>query len=211
VGSRRLLSPRVVLPVIAAALRLGVPVSVDTRTPAVMQAALELGVDIVNDVQALRAPGALDVVARHPSCGLCLMHMQGEPRAMQQRPTYGDVVGEVAAFLRARVDEVRGRGVAAERIVIDPGIGFGKTPDHNLELLRRQRELLAVGLPLLVGWSRKSTLGELTGRPVGERVAASVAAALMAVERGAAIVRVHDVRETVDALAVWKATGSSSR
>jgi len=200
-----------VLPVIAAALRLGVPVSVDTRTPAVMQAALELGVDIVNDVQALRAPGALDVVARHPSCGLCLMHMQGEPRAMQQRPTYGDVVGEVAAFLRARVDEVRGRGVAAERIVIDPGIGFGKTPDHNLELLRRQRELLAVGLPLLVGWSRKSTLGELTGRPVGERVAASVAAALMAVERGAAIVRVHDVRETVDALAVWKATGSSSR
>ena len=200
-----------VLPVIAAALRLGVPVSVDTRTPAVMQAALELGVDIVNDVQALRAPGALDVVARHPSCGLCLMHMQGEPRAMQQRPTYGDVVGEVAAFLRARVDEVRGRGVAAERIVIDPGIGFGKTPDHNLELLRRQRELLAVGLPLLVGWSRKSTLGELTGQPVGERAAASVAAALMAVERGAAILRVHDVRETVDALAVWKATGSSSR
>jgi dihydropteroate synthase len=200
-----------VLPVIAAALRLGIPVSVDTRTPAVMQAALELGVDIVNDVQALRAPGALDVVARHPSCGLCLMHMQGEPRAMQQRPTYGDVVGEVAAFLRARVDEVRGRGVAAERIVIDPGIGFGKTPDHNLELLRRQRELLAVGLPLLVGWSRKSTLGELTGQPVGERAAASVAAALMAVERGAAILRVHDVRETVDALAVWKATGSSSR
>ena len=200
-----------VLPVIAAALRLGVPVSVDTRTPGVMQAALDLGVDIVNDVQALRAPGALDVVARHPSCGVCLMHMQGEPRAMQQRPTYGDVVGEVAAFLRARVVEVRGRGVAAERIVVDPGIGFGKTPDHNLELLRRQRELLAVGPPLLVGWSRKSTLGELTGRPVGERVAASVAAALMAVERGAAIVRVHDVRETVDALAVWKATGSSSR
>ena len=200
-----------VMPVLTAALRLGVPVSVDTRTPAVMQEALDLGVDIVNDVQALRAPGALDVVAGHPSCGVCLMHMQGEPRAMQQRPAYGDVVGEVAAFLRARVDEVRGRGIAAERIVIDPGIGFGKTPVHNLELLRRQRELLAVGLPLLVGWSRKSTLGQLTGRPVGERVAASVAAALMAVERGAAIVRVHDVPETVDALAVWKATGSASR
>ena len=200
-----------VMPVIAAALRLGVPISVDTRTPQVMQAALDLGVDIVNDIQALQTPGALDIVARHPSCGVCLMHMQGEPRAMQQRPTYGDVVGEVAAFLRTRAAAVRAQGVSAERIVVDPGIGFGKTPDHNLELLRRQRELLAEGFPLLVGWSRKSTLGQLTGRPVGERLAASVAAAMMAVERGAAIVRVHDVRETVDALSVWKTIGSATR
>ena len=200
-----------VMPVIAAALQLGVPISVDTRTPQVMQAALDLGVDIVNDIQALQTPGALDIVARHPSCGVCLMHMQGEPRAMQQRPTYGDVVGEVASFLRVRAGAVRAQGVSAERIVVDPGIGFGKTPDHNLELLRRQRELLAEGFPLLVGWSRKSTLGQLTGRPVGDRLAASVAAAVMAVERGAAIVRVHDVRETVDALSVWKAIGSAPR
>ncbi|MEO6747064.1 MAG: dihydropteroate synthase [Caldimonas sp.] len=199
-----------VMPVIAAALRLDVPISVDTRTPLVMQAALDLGVDIVNDIQALQTPGALDIVAGHPSCGVCLMHMQGEPREMQQRPTYGDVVGEVAAFLRARAGAVCAQGVSAERIVVDPGIGFGKTPDHNLELLRRQRELLADGFPLLVGWSRKSTLGLVTGRPVGDRLAASVAAAVMAVERGAAIVRVHDVRETVDALSVWKAIGSAT-
>jgi dihydropteroate synthase len=199
-----------VMPVISAALRLGVPISVDTRTPQVMQAALDLGVDIVNDIQALQTRGALDVVAHHPSCGVCLMHMQGEPRAMQQHPTYDDVVSEVGAFLRACANAVCARGVSSERIVIDPGIGFGKTPEHNIELLRRQRELLAAGSPLLVGWSRKSTLGQLTGRPVGERVAASVAAAVMAVERGAAIVRVHDVRETVDALAVWKAIASAT-
>jgi dihydropteroate synthase len=199
-----------VMPVISAALRLGVPISVDTRTPQVMQAALDLGVDIVNDIQALQTRGALDVVAHHPSCGVCLMHMQGEPRAMQQHPTYDDVVSEVGAFLRACANAVCARGVSSERIVIDPGIGFGKTPEHNIELLRRQRELLAEGSPLLVGWSRKSTLGQLTGRPVGERVAASVAAAVMAVERGAAIVRVHDVRETVDALAVWKAIASAT-
>jgi len=199
-----------VMPVISAALRLGVPISVDTRTPQVMQAALDLGVDIVNDIQALQTRGALDVVAHHPSCGMCLMHMQGEPRAMQQHPTYDDVVSEVGAFLRACANAVCARGVSSERIVIDPGIGFGKTPEHNIELLRRQRELLAEGSPLLVGWSRKSTLGQLTGRPVGERVAASVAAAVMAVERGAAIVRVHDVRETVDALAVWKAIASAT-
>ena len=199
-----------VMPVISAALRLGVPISVDTRTPQVMQAALDLGVDIVNDIQALQTRGALDVVAHHPSCGVCLMHMQGEPRAMQQHPTYDDVVSEVGAFLRACANAVCARGVSSERIVIDPGIGFGKTPEHNIELLRRQRELLAEGSPLLVGWSRKSTLGQLTGRPVGQRVAASVAAAVMAVERGAAIVRVHDVRETVDALAVWKAIASAT-
>jgi dihydropteroate synthase len=196
-----------VLPVLAAALELGVPVSVDTRTPAVMRAALGLGVDIVNDIEALRADGALDAVAGHPSCGVCLMHMQGEPGGMQQKPSYDDVVAEVAAFLRERCAAVEARGVSPERIVLDPGIGFGKTPAHNLELLRRQRELLAIGRPLLVGWSRKSTLGGITGRPVHERVSASVAAALAAVVRGARIVRVHDVAETVDALRVWKAAG----
>ncbi|MEP7057557.1 MAG: dihydropteroate synthase [Caldimonas sp.] len=196
-----------VLPVLAAALGLGVPVSVDTRTPAVMRAALDLGADIVNDINALRAESALDIVAAHPSCGVCLMHMQGEPGAMQQQPAYRDVVAEVAAFLRERTAALTKRGVAPARIVVDPGIGFGKTPAHNLELLRRQRELAAIGPPLLVGWSRKSTLGKLTGRPVGERIAASVAAALAAVERGACIVRVHDVAATVDALAVWNAAG----
>jgi dihydropteroate synthase len=199
-----------VVPVLKAAVTLGVPVSVDTRTPGVMQAALDLGADIVNDINALRTPGALEIVARHPSCGVCLMHMQGEPRAMQLRPSYRDVVAEVAAFLSDRDAALQQRGVAAERIVVDPGIGFGKTPAHNLELLRRQRELLAIGRPLLVGWSRKSTLGEVTGRPVGDRVSASVAAALLAVERGARIVRVHDVAATVDALAVWKAARPAS-
>jgi len=196
-----------VLPVLAAALGLGIPVSVDTRTPAVMRAALALGADIVNDIEALRADGALDAVATHRSCGVCLMHMQGEPGRMQQKPSYGDVVAEVAAFLRERRAAVEARGVSPERIVLDPGIGFGKTPAHNLELLRRQHELLAIGRPLLVGWSRKSTLGVVTGRPVHERVSASVAAALAAVARGARIVRVHDVAATVDALRVWKAAG----
>ena len=194
-----------VLPVLAAAVGLGVPVSIDTRRAQVMQAALDLGVDIVNDIEALRGAGALEAVAAHSACGICLMHMQGEPRAMQQRPTYGDVVAEVAAFLRERVDACESRGIDRARIVVDPGVGFGKTPAHNLELLRRQRELHAIGRPLLVGWSRKSTLGRLTGRPVEDRIVASVAAAVMAVERGARVVRVHDVAATVDAFAVWKA------
>ena len=193
-----------VVPVLAAAVELGVPVSIDTRRAQVMRVALDLGVDIVNDIEALRAAGAVETVAAHPSCGVCLMHMQGDPHGMQQRPSYRDVVAEVAAFLRERVDACEAAGIDRARIVVDPGIGFGKTPDHNLELLRRQRELLAIGRPLLVGWSRKSTLGRITGRPVDERVVASVAAAVIAVERGARIVRVHDVAATVDALAVWK-------
>ena len=200
-----------VLPVLEAALRLGVPVSVDTRRPEVMRAALHLGVDIVNDIHALRDAAALDAVAAHPDCGVCLMHMQGEPGSMQRQPAYDDVVAEVVEFLRERDGALRRRGIDAERIVLDPGIGFGKTPAHNLELLRRQRELLALGRPLLLGWSRKSTLGIVTGRPVGERLVASVAAALAAVERGARIVRVHDVAATVDALAVWRAAGLPSR
>ena len=194
---------RRVLPVLRHAVGLGVPVSVDTSQPRVMQAALDLGVDIVNDVRALQRPGALEVLAAHASAGVCVMHMQGEPATMQVAPRYGDVVADVLAFLAARHSLLRARGVAADRIVVDPGIGFGKTVDHNLTLLRRQRELLVLGAPLLVGWSRKSTLGTLTGRALQERRDASVAAALLAVQRGASIVRVHDVAPTVDALAVW--------
>jgi dihydropteroate synthase len=194
-----------VLPVIEAALQLGVPVSVDTRTAAVMQAALSVGVDIVNDIQALRGAGAVDTVVAHPRCGVCLMHMQGDPATMQVRPTYADVVHEVGGFLSDRVAALGEQGVDAARIVVDPGIGFGKTPAHNLELLQRQAELLSIGRPLLVGWSRKSSLGVITGRPASDRLAASLAAAVMAVERGARIVRVHDVGPTVDALAFWKA------
>jgi dihydropteroate synthase len=196
-----------VLPVLRHAVTLGVPVSVDTADPAVMAAALELGVDILNDVRALQAPGALAVAAAHASAGICLMHMQGEPGSMQAAPHYenDDVVAAVCAFLAGRRDAALGAGIAQERITLDPGIGFGKTPAHNLALARRQRALLALGCPLLLGWSRKSTLGQLTGRPVGERTAASVAAALAAVSQGAAIVRVHDVAETVDALKVWRA------
>jgi dihydropteroate synthase len=196
-----------VLPALRHAVTLGVPVSVDTSRPEVMHAALELGADIVNDVRALQRPGALDVLAAHPRAGVCLMHMQGEPGSMQAAPAYADVVREVAAFLQQRLDALRARGIADDRIVLDPGIGFGKTVEHNLELLRRQPELSALGRPLLVGWSRKSTLGHLTGKPVGDRTAASVAAALAAVHQGAAIVRVHDVAATVDALKVWQAAG----
>lgn len=197
-----------VLPVLRHAVTLGVPVSVDTSRPAVMQAALDLGVDIVNDVRALREPGALAVVAAHPACGVCLMHMQGEPGVMQQAPHYdGEVVDAVNSWLRQRLADVRAAGVAAERIALDPGIGFGKTPAHNWALLQRQQDLVAIGRPLLVGWSRKSTLGALTGRSVDARLPASVAAALAAVQRGAHVLRVHDVAATVDALKVWAAAG----
>ena len=195
------------LPVLDAALKLGCPVSVDTRHAPVMQAALRRGVDIVNDIQALRGPSALDVVAAHPNCGVCLMHMRGTPESMQAEPAYTDVVDEVIAFLRGRVELLRVRGVSAQRIVLDPGIGFGKSVEHNLALLRRQRELLALGYPLLLGWSRKSTLGAITGRDVDQRGPASVAAALAAVQSGARIVRVHDVAATVDGLKVWRAAG----
>ena len=194
-----------VLPVLEGALKLGCPVSVDTFKAEVMRQALALGADIVNDVNALRAPGAAEVVAAHPSCGICLMHMRGAPETMQQRPEYGDVVAEVLTFLRERCEVLSALGVRPERIVLDPGIGFGKSVEHNIALLRRQRELLALGRPLLLGWSRKSTLGAITGRPAHERLAASVAAALAAVHAGAAIVRVHDVAATVDALKVWRA------
>lgn len=194
--------------VLREAVKLGVPLSVDTCKPSVMQRALELGVDIINDVQALRAPGAAALIAQQGRCGVCLMHMQGDsPASMQAQAHYGDVVPEVSDFLRERAQVLADLGVARKRICLDPGIGFGKTPEHNLELLRRQPELLALGHPLLVGWSRKSTLGHLTGRAVGERLVASVAAALAALCQGAHIVRVHDVAATVDALKVWTAAG----
>ncbi len=198
---------RRVLPVLEAVLAMGHPVSIDTTKPALMSEALALGVDIVNDIHALQVPGALDVVAEHPSCGVCLMHMQGDPPSMQSHPGYTDVVAEVRSMLQGRVNALLARGVVADRLVIDPGIGFGKTIEHNVELLRRQRELLAPGRPLLVGWSRKSSLGALTGRAVGDRLSASLAAALASVAHGASIVRVHDVAATVDALKVWRAAG----
>jgi dihydropteroate synthase len=198
-----------VLPVLRHAVTLGVPVSVDTSQPLVMHAALDLGVDIINDVRALQRPGALDALAGHATAGVCLMHMQGEPGTMQAAPSYGDVVSEVRDFLAERLAALRERGIDARRIVVDPGIGFGKDVGHNLALLRRQHELLALGAPLLVGWSRKSTLGALTGRAVGDRLAASLAAALLAVQRGARIVRAHDVAATVDALMVWQAVNEN--
>ncbi|OYT99413.1 MAG: dihydropteroate synthase [Burkholderiales bacterium PBB1] len=198
---------RRVLPVLEAVLSMGHPVSIDTVKPDLMAEAVSLGVDIVNDINALRLPGALDVVAAHPTCGVCLMHMQGEPSSMQSQARYADVVADVRFMLEERLAALTARGVAAERIVLDPGIGFGKTVEHNVELLRRQQELLALGRPLLVGWSRKSTLGALTGRAVGDRLAASLAAALAALAQGASVLRVHDVAATVDALKVWRAAG----
>ena len=197
-----------VLPVLEHACTLGVPVSVDTSNPELMRAALGARADIVNDVRALRRPGALDVVAGHASCGVCLMHMLGEdPATMQQAPAYTDVVAEVAAFLQERMHTLEQAGVQQQRVVLDPGIGFGKTPEHNWQLMQRQSELIDLGRPLLVGWSRKSMLGRLTGRGPEGRLPSSLAAALAAVQRGAHIVRVHDVAATVDVLAVWRGAG----
>jgi dihydropteroate synthase len=197
-----------VLPVVRHAVTLGVPVSVDTSEPTVMRAVLDAGADIVNDVRAFNRGDALAVCAAHPRAGLCLMHMRGDPGSMQSAPRYVDVIAEVSAFLAERRAAALARGVAAERIVLDPGIGFGKSVEHNFTLLARQAALLQLGSPLLVGWSRKSSLGHVTGRPAQQRVAASVAAAVMAVERGARIVRVHDVAATVDALKIWQAVRS---
>lgn len=195
-----------VLPVVRGAVKLGVPVSVDTYKPELMQAVLDAGADIVNDIWALRRGDALRVVAAHPRCGVCLMHMHRDPQTMQVAPMEGDVLPDVVDFLCARAEALMAQGVARERIVLDPGIGFGKTVAQNLSLLTRQAELLPLGFALLAGWSRKSTLGAVTGRELpADRVAASVAAAVLAVERGARVVRVHDVRETVDALKVWQA------
>ena len=179
-------------------------VSVDTRRPAVMQAVLRAGASMVNDIQALSAPYALEAVAA-TGCAVCLMHMKGEPATMQREPRYGDVVSEVKAFLQTAVRKAMFAGIGRERIVVDPGFGFGKTAKHNLEILRNLREFSALGVPLLAGLSRKSTIGHLTGRPVTERLAGSLALALLALQGGATIVRAHDVKETRDVIAVWQA------
>ena len=221
-----------VLPLVREAVKLGVPVSVDTGKPQVMAAVLDLGADIINDVWALRMPGAKEIVARHATCGVCLMHMHGDPQTMQRIPMEGDAVPQVLLFLQQAAQALQGLGVHKNRIVLDPGIGFGKTVAQNFALLARQRELLAAGYPLLVGWSRKSALGAALTTTVGwdgtkcnpsidrsklglryassqpaapppeQRVAASVAAALLAIERGASIVRVHDVAATAQAVKI---------
>jgi dihydropteroate synthase len=180
------------------------PISVDTRRPEVMQAALRAGASMINDIEALAAPGALEAVAKS-QCAVCLMHMQGQPATMQQEPHYDDVVGEVLGFLRKRAEAAAQAGIARQRIVIDPGFGFGKTVRHNLEILKNLPKFGVLGVPVLAGWSRKSTLGKLTGRPADERLAPSLAAALLALQGGATILRVHDVRETRDVIAVWQA------
>lgn len=192
------------LPVLRALREAPVPISIDTCKPEVMQAALDEGAAMVNDIAALQAPGALDAV-RRSDAALCLMHMQGEPRTMQANPVYGDVVADVKAFLEQRVAACVAGGIARDRLVVDPGFGFGKTVEHNLALLAHLRRFGELGLPVLAGLSRKSVLGAITGQPVAARVHASVAAAVLAAERGAAIIRVHDVAATRDALAVLEA------
>jgi dihydropteroate synthase len=203
-----------VLPVVRHAVTLGVAVSVDTYKPEVMQAVLDLGADIVNDIWALRQPGALEAVAAHPSCGVCLMHMHREPQTMQAAPMQGDVVTQVLAFLKQRASVLESSGISRSRITLDPGIGFGKTVAQNFALLAHQPQLLAAGYPLLAGWSRKSSLAAVGSTSLDlvaqmdvlDRMVPSVVAAVLAVERGARVVRVHDVRETVQALKVWAAS-----
>ena len=194
-----------VVPLVREAVALGVPISVDTYKPAVMRAVLDLGADIVNDIWALRQPGALAVVAAHPQCGVCLMHMHRDPQTMQAAPMTGDVVSQVLSFLELQAHNLQAQGAKKDQILLDPGIGFGKTVEQNFALLARQDVLLGAGYPLLAGWSRKSSLGAVTGLDVDQRMVPSVAAAVLAVDRGASVVRVHDVRETVAALAVWSA------
>lgn len=193
------------LPVLRAVRDWGLPVSVDTHKPEVMRAVIAEGADLINDIAALRTPGALDAVAQ-TDAGICLMHMQGEPRTMQAAPRYADVVGEVADFLAARVAACEQAGIVRERILVDPGFGFGKTVEHNYALLRGLRRLEGIGVPVLAGLSRKSMLGAVTSRENGAaRRPASVVAAVLAVQQGARVVRVHDVAATRDALAVLAA------
>ena len=185
------------------------PVSVDTRRPRVMREALKAGASMINDVDALTAPGALEAVVES-ACAVCLMHKKGEPVTMQRDPRYDDVVGEVKGFLEQRVKEVTSSGVDTARVVVDPGFGFGKTAQHNLVLLRNLSELKKLGVPVLAGLSRKSSLQEITGRPVEQRLAGSLAMALLALQAGATILRVHDVKETRDVIAVWEAVRETS-
>jgi dihydropteroate synthase len=198
---------RRVLPVLDKIVSLGVPVSVDTSKPEIMHAALASGASMINDIFALRNPGAINAIAASDA-GICLMHMQGRPKHMQRDPVYGDVLSEVSEFLRERAHCLLNKGIGANRIVLDPGFGFGKTLEHNLELLHRLSAIVALGFPVLVGLSRKSLLGRMTGRSDAKsRLGSSVAAALVAVGNGASIVRAHDVAETRDALLVWHAAG----
>jgi dihydropteroate synthase len=204
-----------VVPVLRELLKLGVPVSIDTCKCGVMQTALDLGVDIVNDIWALRQPGALELVASYPHCGICLMHMHRDPQTMQVQPMEGDILPDVIAFLQGRCLALADLGVSPSRVIVDPGIGFGKTVAQNFSLLARQSEIMSLGYPLLAGWSRKSALGRVidaAGYPTKahERTAASVSAAVMAVERGAQVVRVHDVKETAQAICVWQAVKAAS-
>ena len=205
------------LPVLRAAVTLGVPISVDTYKPGVMQAALDMGADIINDIWALRWLDPADgrtgahVVAQHPRCGVCLMHMHGNPQTMQVSPMEGDIVAPVRDFLSQAAQALVAQGVDPARICIDPGIGFGKTVDQNFSLLARQHELLAPGFALLAGWSRKSSLGAVTGAAADDRVVASAVAATLAVQNGARIVRVHDVQATVQALRVLSATQAAMK
>jgi len=200
-----------VLPVVRDAVRLGVPVSVDTYKPEVMKAVLDLGADVINDIWALRQSGAREVVARHPNCGVCLMHMHRDPQTMQVQPLEGDVIPAVNAFLRRELDRLLALRVNPERVVLDAGIGFGKTVEQNFALLARQGELDVLGLPWLAGWSRKSSLGAVTQLPVEQRLVPSTTAAVLAVDRGARVVRVHDVQETRAALQVWQAVRDAEK
>jgi dihydropteroate synthase len=203
------------MPFLREAVRWQVPISVDTYKPEVMQAVLDSGVDIVNDIWALRQPGAERVVAAHPSCGVCLMHMHRDPQTMQRDTMSGDVVSDVKLFLQARMQSLLAQGVDAVRLVLDPGIGFGKTVTQNFELLAHQAQLMLEGRPVMAAWSRKSSLGAVLNQDgvipqPSERLSASVAAALLAVERGARLIRVHDVKATVDALKVWQAVQTAT-
>jgi dihydropteroate synthase len=193
-----------VIPVIEGLRDVGVPLSIDTYKPQVMQAAITAGADIVNDVCALREPQALEIVAAS-QVGVCLMHMQGRPQTMQADPQYDDVVSEVRNFLKARLDAAEQAGIDRSRIVLDPGFGFGKRTAHNLTLLNHLNDIQALGLPLLIGLSRKSVLGQVVGSSVDERIHASIAASVVSVMKGANIVRVHDVKPTIDALKIVQA------
>jgi len=195
-----------IIPVLRGLRHVRVPISVDTVTPEVMSVALAEGASIINDITALSARGAMDIVAASDAA-VCLMHMQGEPRTMQENPQYEDVVAEVKDYLAERMGAVLAHGMSPERVILDPGFGFGKKLEHNLALLRDLRRIAELGVAVLSGWSRKSSLGTITGRPANDRLAASIAAAVLSVQRGAHIVRVHDVAATRDALAVVRAVG----
>lgn len=192
-----------VLPVIEALRDADIPLSIDTSKPEVMRGSLDAGADMINDIYGFRQPGAIEAVASS-RCGLCVMHMKGEPGTMQTAPVYADLMGEISVFLGARAQRLRAAWVDPRRIVLDPGFGFGKTVEQNYQLLRRLGVLKVSSYPLLIGLSRKSMLGQVTGRDVEDRLAGSLAAMLACVARGASIVRVHDVAETVDALKIWQ-------